>query len=302
MSPRVLPVSAVLLAAVLVSSCSTKRIGISRMADAVSSTASAYARDDDPEFVRLAAPSTLKMVEMLLDGQPRHRGLLMTACSGFAQYAYGFLQVESEKRARDNPEESRDLRDRAIHMYDRARGYCLRGLDAAHPGLSAALARDPQTALAAATQADVPALYWTGIAWGGALSLSDNLLARVGELVAVRTLLGRALALDETWEDGAIHETLIVFDGMPVLLGGSASRARAHFDRAVALSNGESAFAYVTLATSVALRAKDRQEFERLLGAALAIDPSRRPRIRLANLIAQAYARALLKDADRLFR
>src|SRR3972149_1531861 len=79
MSPRVLPVSAVLPAAVLVSSCSTKRIGISRMADAVSSTASAYARDDDPEFVRLAAPSTLKVGEMLVDGQPRARGLLIAA-------------------------------------------------------------------------------------------------------------------------------------------------------------------------------------------------------------------------------
>jgi hypothetical protein len=238
---------------------------------------------------------------MLLDQQPGRRGLLMTACSGFAQYSYGFLQVESEKRARNDPGQSRALRDRAILMYDRARGYCLRALDAAHPGMSAALTRDPQAALAAATRADVPALYWSGVAWGGALSLAENPLLRVGELVAVRALFSRALALDETWEDGAIHEAMIALDGLPVVLGGSASRARAHFDRAVALSNGESAFAYVTLATSVAQPARDRTEFERLLRAALAIDVSRRPAVRMANLIAQAYARVLLTEADRLF-
>lgn len=278
-----------------------KRIGIGRMADAISSTATAYSRDNDPEFVRLAAPSTLKMTEMLLEGQPGHRGLLMTACSGFAQYSYGFLQVEAEKRARDNPGESRALRDRAILMYDRARGYCLRALDAGHPGMSAALARDPH-ALAAATRADVPALYWSGVAWGGALSLAENPLPRVGELVAVRALFSRALALDETWASGAIHEAMIALDGLPAVLGGSAARAREHFDRAVALSNGESAFAYVTLATSVAQPARDRKEFERLLRAALAIDVSRRPDVRMANLIAQAYARVLLTEADRLFQ
>ena len=73
-----------------------KSMGINRMADALSSTASSYSRDEDPEFVRVAAPSTLKMVEMLLDEQPQHPGLLLTACSGFTQYAYGFLQVEAE--------------------------------------------------------------------------------------------------------------------------------------------------------------------------------------------------------------
>ena len=81
---------------VLISGCSVKRMGLERMADAVSATATAYARDNDPEFVRPAAPPTLKMVEMLLDQQPDAPGLLLTACSGFTQYAYAFLQVDAE--------------------------------------------------------------------------------------------------------------------------------------------------------------------------------------------------------------
>ena len=80
----------------MVSGCSPKKMGVNRMADALTSTASTFTRDNDPEFVRQAAPSTLKMVEMLLDESPSHPGLLMTACSGFAQYSYAFLQSDAD--------------------------------------------------------------------------------------------------------------------------------------------------------------------------------------------------------------
>jgi len=124
------------------------------------------------------------------------------------------------------------------------------------------------------------------------LSTHDNVWVRVGV---------RALQLDEAWEAGAIHEAMIAVESLPVLLGGSPVRAKQHFDRAVALSAGQSAFAYVTMATGVAQPAKDRREFERLLRAAIAVDASKRPSMRLANLIAQKRARFLLSQIDRLF-
>jgi TRAP transporter TatT component family protein len=275
-------------------------MGLTRMADALSSTASAFTRDNDPEFVRQAAPSTLKMVEMLLEESPSHVGLLMTACSGFTQYAYAFLQSDADVAVAGSST-ARELRARGAAMYDRARGYCLRALDTRHPGTGRGLERDVKTALASATIADVPALYWTAVAWGGALTLADNALVRIAELSTVRALFARALQLDEAWEAGAIHEAMIAVESLPVLLGGSPVRAKQHFDRAVALSAGQSAFAYVTMATGVAQPAKDRREFERLLRAAIAVDASKRPSMRLANLIAQKRARFLLSQIDRLF-
>jgi hypothetical protein len=294
MSKTILPV----LVAAMSVACSMKTMGINRMADALSATASSYSRDDDPEFVRVAAPSTLKMVEMLLDEQAAHPGLLITACSGFTQYAYGFLQVDAEMMEGTN---ARELRGRAGRMYDRARDYCLRALDVHHPGLRQSLSRDMKTALAKTTATDVPALFWSGVAWGGSISVAESPLPRIGEVGIVRALLTRALELDETWESGAIHEAMIALEGVPALLGGSPVRARTHFDRAVALSNGESAFAYVTMATSVSQPARNRAEFEQLLRAALAIDVARRPTLRLANLIAQRRARFLLTQMNRLF-
>src|SRR5947208_14892141 len=92
---------AAMCALVLVSACSPKQMALNRMAAALADSSSVYERDNDPEFVRLAAPSTLKTVEMLLAQSPDHPQLLLTACSGFTQYAYCFLHVEADVKASD---------------------------------------------------------------------------------------------------------------------------------------------------------------------------------------------------------
>ena len=282
-----------LLLVVALAACSPKNYGINRMASALSSATSVYDTDNDPEFVRVAAPSTLKTVEMLLSHSPGHPQLLMTACSGFTQYSYGFLHVEAEVRAADAAA-ANDLRTRAGKMYRRARGYCLRGLEVSHPALTVqALTADPVTALKAATLKDVPWLYWTAASWGAEISLAPSPVARIPELVAVRALLNRAKALNDTWEQGAIYEALIAFDGLPPLLGGSPQAARADFDKAMQLSDRKSVFAHVALAGTIT----DPAEKRRLLEQALAIDVSTITSRRLTNLIAQRYAKALLSAA-----
>ena len=273
------------------------------MAAALSDTAASYARDDDPEFVRAGAPATLKMVEMMLDTHPDHAGLLLTACSGFAQYAYAFLQVDAEISAPADARGAAALRDRALRMYGRARGYCTRELGTRHRALREALEKEPSRAVALLSETsrnDVPALFWAAAAWAGELSMLDNPLPRLGELATIRALLTRALTLDEGWGSGTIHEAMIAVEGLPAVVGGSRRRAREHFERAVALAGGQSAFAYVTLASSVSAPEKNRAEFERLLKQALAVDVTKRPDLRLANLVAQKRARFLLANAERL--
>ena len=285
--------AAVLGALIILAACSPKQMALNRMASALAEASSVYENDNDPEFVRLAAPSTLKTIEMLLSQSPKHPTLLLTACSGFTQYSYAFLHVEAEVRAADAAA-AKDLRARAGRMYERARGYCVRGLEVTHPGLTAAaLAADPVAALKPMAAADVPWLYWTAAAWGAELSLASNQFARIAELAVVRALLNRAKTLDDTWDHGAIYEALIAFDGLPPLLGGSAAAAKADFDKAQALTDGKSVFAYVALAATIA----DPAEKKRLLEQSLAIDVNALPSRRLTNAIVQRYARALLAAA-----
>lgn len=289
MTVRVRAVSICVLPIVLAAACSPRQMALNRMAAALADASVVYETDNDPEFVRLAAPSTLKTVEMLLQQSPRHPRLLLTACSGFTQYSYGFLHVESAVKASDAAA-AQDLRTRAVRMYQRARGYCLAGLRLRHPAVTLqGLGANPSAVLKDMTAEDVPWLYWIAASWGADLSLAPNPLPRVAEIGAVRALLRRARDLNDAWDGGAIYEAMIPFDGLPPLLGGSAAAARADFEKAVQLSNGKSVFAYVALA----LVTTDAVEKRKLLEQALAVDPASITSHRLTNLIAQRYARAL---------
>ena len=268
-------------------------MALNRMAAALSDASAVYEADNDPEFVRLAAPSTLKTVEMLLSQSPRHPRLLLTACSGFTEYSYGFLHVESVLKASDAPAAA-ELRSRASRMYQRARGYCLTGLQLHHPGITLqTLSSDPAAALRPATADDVPWLYWTAASWGADLALAANPLTRITEIASVRALLRRARELNDAWDGGAIYEAMIAFDGLPLLLGGSPAAARADFEKAIELSKGKSVFAYVAMA----LVTPDPAEKRKLLEQALAVDAATITAHRLTNLIAQRYARALTAQA-----
>jgi predicted anti-sigma-YlaC factor YlaD len=148
---------------------------------------------------------------------------------------------------------------------------------------------------------DVPLLYWTAVSWGAAISLAKDKPAIVIDFPVVRALAERALALDETYSDGALHEMMITLDSLPPALGGNVEHAKQHFDRAVELQHGLSPGPYVSLAMNVAQPAQDRALFLKLLDQALAIDPEKNPNERLITLLTQRKARAVREQVDTLF-
>jgi hypothetical protein len=152
--------------------CSLKRIAINSVAGVLTESGETFAADDDPELIRDAVPFSLKLVESLLADVPKHRGLLLTACSGFTQYAYAFVDLDAEMLKLEDYARHAKLQDRARKMYLRGRDYCLRSLEIAHPGITARLTEDPDRAVAVLHKTDVPLMYWTGAAWGKAVALS----------------------------------------------------------------------------------------------------------------------------------
>src|SRR5262249_19886166 len=114
-------------------------------------------------------------------------------------------------------------------------------------------------------------------------------------------LMRRALALDETYDHGALHDFFISWEGRGEAVGGAFERARAHLERAEALAGDRRASALVNFAETVAVARQDRREFEAMLKKALAVDPGSVPDMRLANLVYQKRARWLLGRADDLF-
>jgi hypothetical protein len=301
-APRlVLALALLLLLPLTLSSCSVKRWAVKSVANTLTGGVDVYGTDEDPELVRDALPFGLKTMESMLAVVPDHEGLLLTLCKGFTQYSYAFVQADGDLLVNSDYERSTVLHARALRLYLRARNYGLRGLEKRCPGISSQVDQDPAKAAARIEKRDLPMLYWTAASWGSAISLGKDQPELLADLPAIRALMERGLALDEGYEGGAIHEAMILLDALPEAMGGSEAHARGHFARAVALSKDTKASPYVTLATSVSVLKQDRAEFVALLNRALEFDPARDPSQRLATIVLQRKARALLERADEFF-
>jgi predicted anti-sigma-YlaC factor YlaD len=290
----------VLLALTIAPACSLKTMAVKTVANTLSDTGDVFTRDEDPELVRDASPFALKLYESLLESVPTHVPLLVATCGSFTQYAYAFIETDALVATRRD--EVAALRDRALKLYLRGRGYCLRALETRFGrGTGEALLRDPVAAVAKARREDVPLLYWTAAAWGSAISLGLDRPELAVDFPTVRALADRALALDPVWSRASIPELMITLGSLPEALGGHPDRARQHFKTAVDMQKGLSPGPYVALATGVSVPAQNKAEFERLLKEALAIDPEKDPSNRLVILITQRRARALLDQIDQQF-
>lgn len=280
-----------------------KRFAAGSVANAIAGSGGpdVFSSENDPELVRDAVPFGLKTMESLLEIVPKHKPLLLGLCRGFTQYAYAFVQADAERLEPVDYAGATELRARALNLFLRARDYGLRRMDLDYRGVAGELELDPAKAVARFRVKDVPVMFWTAAAWGSAISLGKDRPELVANLPAVRALIERAAALDEGFEGGSLHEALILLEALPEAMGGSPERARLHFERAVELSGGARPGPFVSFAQSVSVLKQDRREFNELLERALAIDPDRLPAQRLATLVTQRRARALLARQDDLF-
>lgn len=291
-----------LLGPLAVAGCSINKYAVNKLGDALAGSGTTFASDDDPELIAQAVPFSLKLIESLLSESPRHKGLLLAAASGFTQYGYAFVQPLADSLEDVDLGRANAQRLRARRLYFRARDYGLRGLDAAHEGFSTRLRADARAAVRVATVADVPLLYWTAAAWGAGLSVSKDRPDIIADQLLVEALIDRALELDEDYDAGAIHGLLISYEpARQGARGDPYERSRAHFERAVALSDSMLAAPFVSYAEAVGVGRQDWQLFDTMLQRAVAIDADARPEWRLANLVAQRRARWLQSKRGDLF-
>lgn len=288
--------------AVVGSGCSVKRMAVNKLGNALAGSGTTFASDDDPELVKAAVPFSLKLMEGLLNENPRHEGLLLAASSGFTEYAYAFVQEEADETEDKDLAAAEEMRGRARRLYLRGRNYGLRGLEVRHKGFEKALRADPKQAVRAVTMKDVPLLYWTAVSWAGAVSLSKDNPDLIADMPIVEAMMDRALALDEAFGDGAIHTYLITYEmSRPGGMGDPAARSRQHYERALELSKGLQAGPMISFAEAVCVQKQDLKQFETLLQQALALNPEVKPEWRLVNLVMQRRAKWLQSRTDQLF-
>jgi predicted anti-sigma-YlaC factor YlaD len=294
---RSLPLVALLLCA----GC-LKQIALGSVADSLSASGNGYARDDDPELVRDSIPVIIKLMEQIHDALPKHRDLAVALTRTTTSYGVAFIAEDADRVEDKDVQAGKLLRTRAKKMFLRSRGYGFDALELSLPGARATLLgsdRDARTALLARAQKrDVANLYWLAAAWGSAIANAKDDMQLVGDLPVVAALMKRALALDESFDEGSIHEFFITYDASQ---GDGKAAAKKHFERALELSHNKKLAPYVTYAEAVCVDAQDKKEFVRLLDKVIAFDVDSDPDHRLVNILAQRRARWLMSRISDLF-
>lgn len=297
--------STTLLAAILGGpSCSVRRYAINQVGNALAEGPSVYETDEDVELVGEALPFGLKLVESLLVQSPNHRGLLLTGCSGFVLYSYAYVDYRAEITEGEDLQRASRLRERARKLYLRAGDYGFRGLELSYPGFRQQLFTQPRSAVQLVTnkrkkQKDVELLYWTAASLGLAISISRNDAAMLARLPEVEAMLDRALELDETWREGALHAFKVQLAAAQPGEPDYEAISR-HYQRALELSRGKDASLYLAYAETVAVPKQNRAEFDALVEKALAVDVDADPNRRLLNSLAQRRAQWLRERAEDL--
>src|SRR5439155_12101036 len=124
--------------------------------------------------------------------------------------------------------------------------------EARHPGFRSSLQQNPRSAAKKLTKAEVPAIFWSAVSWAAVMSVSKDKPELLADQAQVSALIDRAAELDPDFDSGAIEGFLISYEpARQDAKGDFVSRCRSHFDRAVALSNGQMAGHYVALAEAV---------------------------------------------------
>jgi TRAP transporter T-component len=247
----------------------------------------AVLNQDDPATVREGAPAFLLLLDGMLEGDPDNVDLLIAGARLNAAYAAVFV----------------DDTERAGRLARKAHGYAGRALCLRQPSLCKLDVRpfaEYEVALAPLGQDALPVLYTYGVTWAGVIEQQGDWQA-AADLPKVEAVLDRVVAIDETYERGQAHVYLGAMRSLvPPTLGGKPEIGRAHFERAIALSQGRNLMAQVEFAQRYARLTLDRPLHDRLLNEVVAADPVE-PGLTLSNVLAQAKATELLASAPQYF-
>lgn len=293
------------LSVIFLGSCALDSLAMDVLADTLSRPGSntVFMGDDDVELVGDALPFAIKFYESIGAMRPEHQGMRLTIGSMYVMYANAYIQTPAQRLGPEEFEKRNQQLARAKKLYLRGRDMIQGVFAYKYPVFNQGfVSNDLGFVLASMTKDDVPCLYWFSAAWFSAASL-DSLDTRLGvKLPLVKAMIDRALELDPGFNNGAIHELLMLYHAsMPPGLGYDAALSEQHYLLALKVAGGSSASAMVGRAESWYLTQQDRAGFEDLLGRALLIDPNMDKNSTLVTVMAQDRARFLLGKLDELF-
>jgi hypothetical protein len=265
-------------------------MAVNVMAPILENTTDVALRSSDPKLVGDALPTSLLLLEGMLETHPDQREIASLA--SMLYFSYGFAFVEPDDPAR------------ASTLYDRGRevGWVGYGRADRAAAIRSGTFAEVAEALERMRTKDAEALLWVAANWGMWIQQNLDDPRAAADFARLMPLADRIAALDETlfWGMprvllGAMHAS------RPVLLGGNPDRSLEEFERAETVSGGNVLLAKVFFAKTYCVQTFDREAFETSLRAVLDAPTGLLPDAELLNQIARIQATALLARADDIF-
>ena len=254
---------------------------------AADTLAAAILNQDDPELVTSGVPAYLLLLDGLISQSPDNPALLSAGAQLFALYGSRFAAP-----------------DRAIALTAKARRYGERAICLVHKEACQWHGMDYDRFTAELTvvgKKEIGPLYSYAVSWLSNLDATSEDWTAVAELPWVEAVLTRVLALDESYENGAVHGYLGILNTLrPPALGGRPEIARGHFERAIELSGGRDLSIKVEYARRYARLVFDQELHDRLLTDVLNA-PAEAPLYTLFNVLAKQEAQELLDTSKEYF-
>lgn len=287
--------------------CDLTRFTANSTANMFGRASSGLEQHFDYGLVGDALPGNILQLEGVFRIIPDHEQLGVTLMRAYVSYGFGWVEDEMQiAQDRGDLEEEERLTGRARLLYERGRNVGLHLMRLRDPGIDDVLSGGHEGFVAYIRERytspeDVPLLFWTGYAWGSAINAGRDDPEMVLSLPFARSLVERAVELDESYYNfSGLTFLAVVNSSIPEALGGNPEAGRELFERALEVTDRKFFTVHVSYARTYAVQTQNRNLFIRLLREVVdGGDPE--PQARLANQIARRQAVRWLRRTDMLF-
>ena len=275
---------------VFMSGCSIQQLAIRSMSGLMDSGFVVLNEEQDLDIAEKSIASNLKLLEAMLKNDSENKDLLLLACMGYTSYTIGFVEDQSQERAR--------------LFYLRAKDYGMRLLKS-NKQFAENLNGDMEhfiSSLQYFSQDYIPYVYWTAISWGSYVSLSLTDPDALADLPKVEAMMKYVAEHDSKYFFGGSHFFLgALYGSRPKMLGGNPDESKKQFEECLAINGGKFLLTYVYYARTYAVQIQDQDLFNQLLDKVDAASIDVLPEARLSNAIAKKKAEYLRSISNELF-
>lgn len=261
----------------------------------INSKASAFADNlgqtmldsNDPATVAESMPTFIVLVESMVKGSPEEPTLLKAAAQLNSTYATTFVEEDESRQKTLASNGFTHAKKAACLSFSE---YCDIENQTFDTVQAINLSEDSR-----------PYAYQLAISWLGYIQTHSSDWSAIAHLPKVKHIFEQVIAMDETYEKGMAHLYLAgIATLVPPALGGKPDVGKYHFERAIAISNGQNLMAKVEYARRYARMMFDKPLHNRLL-TEVNDAPSEAEGLTLANVLAKKQAELLLNEEAEFF-